>query len=393
MLTSLALALTVFGGAPHLPAPGPTPALTPAVEIAWFQGPHMSALGKARRSRQPVALYFWMDGSAQCSRMFTETLQETPVAQVLDGTVCVGIDIASAQGTRLVQRYGVTVLPTLLFLTPDGEPDDVVIGFIPAPGLVAEIQRIQTGSNTVSDFRRRLAEAPEDLALRHQLALKLRDVGDGAGHDALVAEIRARDPEGKTPTGARLLFWEVRQRALAGAAPAEVDLAAVYAHLERIGPREVRFEAWDWVAVFELERERGKEGRVASRRAWEFAPAPSQLAFAARTARGFFQMRGELDEDDKAFLLEIGRKAGALVRALDGDVSGLQGLEWEEGEGYNSGLAFVLEAQSMAEFVNGNVKEAIGLVEECLALAPENPELPGRLAQYRGEGADADADQ
>jgi len=389
MLTSLALALAICASAPHIPAtvPGPPP-VNPAVEIAWFQGPHMSALGKARKERKPIALYFWMDGSAQCSRLYAETLQEAPVAQVLDDTICVGIDIASTQGTRLVQRYGVTVLPTLLFLTPDGEAEDVVIGFIPAGGLVAEIQRIQAGTNTVSDFRRRLDESPEDLALRHQLATKLRDVGDGAGHDALVAEIRALDPEGATPTGARLLFWEVRQQALGGAAPAEVDLAPVYAHLERITPREIRFEAWDWVAQFELERERGKEGRVAARRAWEFAGDSNRLPFGARTARGFFQMRGELDEGDKAFLLEIGRKAGELVRALDGDVSGLQGLEWEEGEGYDSGLAFVLEAQSMAEFVNGNLKEAIALIEECLALAPENPELPGRLALYKGKGAD-----
>lgn len=382
MLTSLALLLATSASPTSAPAPPPQP------EIAWFQGPHMSALGKARKERKPVALYFWMDGSAQCSRMFTETLQEDAVADALADTICLGIDIAGAQGSRLVQRYGVTVLPTLLFLTPDGEANDAVLGFIPAAGLVGEIQRMRVGTNTVSDFRRRVAASPDDLALRYQLATKLRDVGDAAGHDAVVAEIRALDPEGATPTGARLLFWEVRQRTLASAAPADVDLGPIYAHLKTITPREIRFEAWDWVTQFELGRERGEEGRRAARRAWEFAGPQDQLPFAARTVRGFFLIRGELDADDKAFLLELGRKAGELARALDGDVTGFLGLDWDQGEGYDAGLAFVLDAQSMAEFVSGNVEEAIALVEEALTLAPESRELPARLALYRGEDAD-----
>jgi thioredoxin-like negative regulator of GroEL len=118
----------------------------------------------------------------------------------------VGIDNTSSAGTRLVKRYGITTLPTLLFLSPQNQREEALIGFIPPSNLLAELQRIQTGTGTVSDFQKRVAANPDDLQLQHNLALKLRDVGDQAAHDSIIPAIRQQDPRGKTVVGARLLF-------------------------------------------------------------------------------------------------------------------------------------------------------------------------------------------
>ncbi|MFT7485199.1 MAG: hypothetical protein ACI9F9_001046 [Candidatus Paceibacteria bacterium] len=86
----------------------------------------------------------------------------------------------------------------------------------------------------MSDFRKRAAADPTDLALQHALALKLRNIGDQFAQDAIVAAILAQDPKGLAFIGARLLFWKVRGDALMNLNPETVDLKRVYQHMKTI---------------------------------------------------------------------------------------------------------------------------------------------------------------
>ncbi len=350
-------------------------------EIQWFQGPHMSALGKARHEKRPLALYFWMDGSALCSKMYAETLADPAVISELQAPLCVGIDIASGPGTQLVQRYGITTLPTLLFLNSEGEREEAVIGFINGPSLVVELQRIATGTGTVSDFRRQVAANPQDLALQHSLALKLRDVGDQAGHDELVASIRSTDPKGKTITGARLLFWETRAAALSQGAPADVDLKSIYEIARKLNPPSIRYEAWDWLATFELGRGQTKPSRVASQEAWKHA-APNQLPFGLRTTMNFWDMREELNRREIDFLGDMSAvylKQARETFSPDGVPAPAAGNEEETPANL---LARALDAASIALFLDGKKTKAIQLIEEAIQVSPESEDLARRLSLY-----------
>jgi len=350
--------------------------------IPWFQGPHMSALGKARSEGRPLMLYFWMEGSDPCTRLFGETLAEPTVAAKLGSTLCRGIDIASLAGAKRVQEYGVVTLPTLLFLDAEGAPQDAVLGFIDAPNLLAELDRIQAGQGTVADLRAQADGAPDDLALLHRLALKLRDVGDTAGHDELVAEILERDPLGETPTGSRLAFWAARRAVLAGVPPTEVDLAPLREHLRGIRVREVRFDAWNWLAGFEYERERRPEARAAYREAWEHVPEDNELEIGMEVTRVFWEMRAELDREDKAFMLKTGRRVAERARALEELPEDFAKLEWE-GETYEQLLAMALDTRAVAEYVNGNARQARALLEEAVELFPAGEEIVARLELVR----------
>lgn len=375
----LHLTLALAAGTPHLGAPLEDD--TPSA-IEWYQGPHMSALGKARGQDSPLLVYFWMNGSRQCERMFGETLQDAQVGGELEGVICQGIDIATRQGAKLVQQYGIVTLPTLLYITSEGEREDAILGFIAAPALVGELQRIKAGTGTVSDFKRQVKAAPDDLALLYRYATKLRDIGDLAGHDARVAEIRQRDPEGLTLTGSRLAFWEVRTQALSQGVPKDVDVGPVVAHVEEIKLQQVRFEAWIWLAGFEYEREARADARKAYVRAHENVAEDDALNFGIQTARVFWLMRDELDRKEKKFMLDIARASAERARKLD-SAQGNFGNDEFEVESYDQYLAMALDSQAMAEYVNGNSRRAIGLVEECIQLWPDGEEYPGRLEQMK----------
>lgn len=354
----------------------------PPPQIEWFQGPHMSALGKARSEQRPLLVYFWMDGSAQCKRLFGESLSDAKVVGALDGMICQGIDIATGQGAKMVQQYGVVTLPTLLFLDSKGERLDAVLGFIAGPQLVTELNRIKSGVGTVKDFRQQLEVAPDDLALMHRLAVKLRDIGDQAGHDELVATILERDPKGETPTGARLAFWAVRTDALKGVPPKDVELKAVKAHAKRIRVDAVAFEAWTWIAGFEFEREQRPAAREAFRAAFDCIAEADVLNFGMQTARTYWLMRDELDRKDKSFMLKLARLSAERARKLESGDDGFGNTEWEA-ETYEQYLAMALDSLAMAEYVNGHSKAAIALLEESLQLWPDGEEFAGRLELIR----------
>lgn len=180
----------------------------PAQEPAWHDGPFDAALSTAAEEETLVVLYFFVADSQHCRDM-DKTLATAAAHAELESLVCLRVDAASADGAPLLARYGVKTLPTIQLVDGEGQAEDALIGSLDAERFRAEIARIRSGKGTVGALRRALERAPDDLDLRLQLALKLQHVGDDAGYQRELATIRERDPEGKTPAGARVALWAV----------------------------------------------------------------------------------------------------------------------------------------------------------------------------------------
>ena len=294
-------------------------------------------------------------------------------------------DAGHPRGARLVQRFGVTTLPTMLVIAPDGRVDDALIGYITPQAFAAEMQRIQGGQGTVGALRARLEEQPEDLQRMLDLAVKLQQVGAAEESKALLEGIRERDPAGETVVGAQLKLWDV-QNAITGAAadPADattLDLTPLYEHLPKIQPEPIRFQAWDWLARIENQRgERAKACR-AYEEAWRYIPEPAVGDWGFTLVDLYWGMRDELTEGDRAFVLEVATRVAARVEAMvEAEPAERFGMDDEAFAGYH---AEVLDLLARAQFMGGDATTALGTLERALELDPDNGELRARLETLR----------
>ncbi|MEM7310124.1 MAG: hypothetical protein AAF682_25840 [Planctomycetota bacterium] len=379
-LTALALA------APAAPATWElAPTATDEEGIPWFQGPFSNALGQASREEQPLFVYFWIEGSDFCTRVFTETLSTAAGRAELAGMLCFSADAGHPRGARLVQRFGVTTLPTMLVLGADGRVDDAIIGYVPAASFAAEMQRIRAGQNTVGSLRRRLAEAPEDLQRRLDLAVKLQQVGNQDEAKVLLASIRERDPEGRTVVGAQLALWDV-QNSIAGAAtdPSDAntyDLAPMYAHVDRIGPEPIRFQAWDWLARSETARGERDKARIAYEKAWAHIPEDQVGDWGFGLVDLYWGMREQLSAADRDFVLSVATRVAEKVEALaELEPAARFGMDDERFATYH---AETLDLLARAQFLHGERAAAVATLERALELTADDGELRARLESFR----------
>jgi thioredoxin-like negative regulator of GroEL len=117
MLAPLALALLVAG-----------PPARPA-GIRWESG-FDEALKRARAAGKPVMIDFWAEWCGWCHRLDQTTYVDPSVVRVAKGFVAVKVNTEGAErDVKVAERYDVTSLPTILFVSPAGRQLMRVDGF------------------------------------------------------------------------------------------------------------------------------------------------------------------------------------------------------------------------------------------------------------------------
>ena len=336
--------------------------------VTWLDGPFAEALASATTRQQPVLVYFWMDGSAHCADLWGKTLTAAQAEAHLAAFVCHSANAATAGGRELIKRFGVSTLPTLLVVTPEGTVDDALLGFVPLPAFDREMQRIRSGNQTLSAMRAAAAAAPRDLDVRFALAAKLDFVGDRDAGERLRQSIRREDPNGRTNAGAELMLFDIRQSIIAAAAdPNDLttwNLQPMYDRLKKTKHRAVLFKGYGWLADTEGKRGDRFKQRAAWRAAWPHAPAISALEWGGEMLLGYWNQREDaLSSKDRKLARSI---ANQLLVAVDGDDSPQAGAELR---------AFQLRCAACGLAVAGKLLGARKAIDRAVTLQPDDPDL------------------
>ncbi len=98
------------------------------------------ALATAKRDGKPIVLDFMATWCSPCIRIANETFVEENVAKLLDGCVLLKIDTDENPG--IAKHFGVSGLPDLRFLDPDGIEVKKLRGFQAAESFASELQRL-----------------------------------------------------------------------------------------------------------------------------------------------------------------------------------------------------------------------------------------------------------
>ncbi len=116
-------------------------------KIAWMED-HAAGLALADRSGRPVLLDFTADWCAVCKELETRTFPHPEVVRKSREFVPIRVDATDANAPRvraLQRQYEVVGLPTVMFLTPDGEPipGERLTEFVPPEALLAQMERVR----------------------------------------------------------------------------------------------------------------------------------------------------------------------------------------------------------------------------------------------------------
>jgi hypothetical protein len=382
--------------------------------VEWHQGTFFDAKGQAGAARKQILLYFWANGSNNCVAMYQNTMADEKVVSAMGKMVCMSANTGDPAGYKLVQKYNVETLPTILIIDPGGEVEDAILGYIDPGAMADELARIGRGENTITDFRKKAAEKPDDIETQFAYAIKLKDCGDKVNYEKVASVIKGLDPDGDTQAGARFLLEDM-QTAVFASVKAEdgsyafekADLKPIGKYLTKIKHPEIQFDGWSWVSGIEREAKNNTAMRQALVAAWDVVPEERAPEFGKTVAWAFFDDRESLKKPEAKFALKVamqiaeqatlkseqwamelkaegGEGCASYEGCAEGDDKGCGGCPGKKGEiaAYRAGY---MDALACSYFINGKKKKAHSVLAEALELAPDNEYLNEHLAIFTGK--------
>lgn len=353
----------------------------PAQPPEWVHS-MADAQTRARATSKPILIYCWMQGSDYCTKLFQETLSANESAAAMGDFICYSAKHGGNGVQDVFKKYGVTTLPTMLFVTKDGKADDLIQGFIPVEDFVGELTRIKNGEGTVSGLEAALQAAKkgsdDDVTARWQLAGKIQALGQQDRHDELMESIREVDPKGATLIGARMLLNEIVDDVVAQYgdghdnetdAEAEArmkawDLAPLYAHVKAVKLQEAKHEAWMRIGNLEAKRDNMQPAFKAFEGAWKTCPEEKVIDWSNDVAHWVIKSAEQRTSKEKKFALKLANTALAkLQKQLKDEPPGP-----DHKEKYTNYEAYCWNTVAWCQHINGKKGPAIKAAKKALAL-------------------------
>jgi thioredoxin-related protein len=419
MIDSILLALCAVAMPAARIEPAPCPALTAGDEhgkLAWFNGSFDDAVREASRTKKLVFIDFWTTWCGWCKKLDADTYSNAAVVSAMKDFVCLSIDAESKDGAPLARKFNVSGYPTLVFLDSDGALRDRSSGYMAPERFLKEVKRIRSGDGTLSEAKRRVAAAPEDvfarldlvIALRRmndtaaaqseldaakraiaqghgfdtkstderwKLSQKLAEVGDADASNAQLDALRALDPDGKSIASRRMKLQELTHAINVGYARTHViDLAPLLAFLHAEADPGLQFEGWGIVQKTELfqvndarKRERPDEEefhraawRDAGREAWKHCP-PEQVAdWGATFAAAMYEDAEHLTNEEKDLAIDVATRACEAAPKSPPH----------------------MEVLACCLFAAGKRDDALRTLKSALDIDPDRASLKSRMAEF-----------
>lgn len=124
-----------------IPAPG---------GIGWND--YTPGMARAKNQGKNVFLYFYAQWCTYCTKLKQTTFQDQKVRAYLDDNF-VSISVDTDENQTLSRSWQVTGLPTMWFLTPEGERISSLPGYVDGPQFLKVLKYIRTESYLTMSFQ------------------------------------------------------------------------------------------------------------------------------------------------------------------------------------------------------------------------------------------------
>lgn len=117
--------------------------------INWYS--YEEGVAKAKETGRPIVIDFHADWCKWCVELDTKTFTDARVIKSMN-ELFIPISVDTDKERVTAGKYGVESLPTMWFLTSEGERIDVLPGFVDADFFSIVLDYVSSGSYKSTDF-------------------------------------------------------------------------------------------------------------------------------------------------------------------------------------------------------------------------------------------------
>jgi thioredoxin-related protein len=150
-----------------------------AEEINFEKGSFAEVLSKAKSENKNVMIDFFTDWCKWCVELDRVVYTNKDVVEYANtGQINWKIDAEKGEGKELAERYNIKGYPTIVFVDPDGNEIDRIVGFFKPAEFLRIMKDYNSGINTYGYLKNKLEINPDDAEANYLMGKKLLEYGD-----------------------------------------------------------------------------------------------------------------------------------------------------------------------------------------------------------------------
>jgi hypothetical protein len=350
--------------------------LAPCVQaqVTWWDKGLDEALTAAKgKPAGMVLLYCWQDNHENCAAMFSGTLSDKQLTAPLGDFVCMGVQNDDA-GKATWEKYKIQSVPTMLFLSPEGAVVDSVIGYATIADFGETLKRVRTGAETIPALEGAVEHGAATMAEMQLLMQKLLAVQEQDRAKEVIDAMIVRDPKVKSDEAAEAMLWKITSETFRpDVAPLDVDLAPLRRFLKTQRNKRIQFLGYDRMAAAHWSRGETKDAASCADKAWKCIPDDQVIEWGQRMTGFAYRNWKDLEATNKSILKNALKVSKATMKAIE---------KRHKKQPDPAFLANAMGLHAAILIVNKKRKDALDLMDEAIALDPNNKNLPAWKANW-----------
>jgi thioredoxin-like negative regulator of GroEL len=175
--------------------------------VDWFEGTLEQALNQAKVESKLVFVDVGAYWCPPCHELDEKVFTQPNVAAWMsERMIPVHIDAEKGEGPELVERYRVQAYPTMLVLEANGIEKGRVVDFIEPEPLLAKLEAIASGGNTLAELEDAARAKPDDIEARYRLGHAYALAARREEADSVFVTVVAADPENEAGFASKVFF-------------------------------------------------------------------------------------------------------------------------------------------------------------------------------------------